>query len=638
MSAKQKKNLIRIIIAAVLTVTLIIIKKQFNINPVILFVMYLAVYLIIGYDIVIKAFKGIIHFQPFDECLLMSVATIGAFALAFFEKSGDYGEAVAVMLFYQIGEWFQSYAVGKSRKSISSLMDICPDYANIENEDGTLEQVDPDDVEPGTVITVKPGEKIPIDGVVVSGESTVDTSALTGESVPRGIHAGEDALSGTVNLTGVLKIRTTREFGESTASKVLELIEDASSNKSQPENFITKFARVYTPAVVISAVALAVLPPLIGMLTAGGGEWGKWIHRALTFLVISCPCALVISIPLSFFAGLGGASRAGILIKGSNYLEILSKTKTVLFDKTGTLTKGVFDVTAIHSDRFDPERLLHIAAHVERYSDHPVSLSLKRAYPGEADDCRVENVREIPGMGITADVTLSDDNKTLSMAVGNEKLMNSVGAACRKCHLEGTVIHIAVDGEYAGHIVISDVIKPGSASAIAELKKAGIEPVMLTGDSEAVAKSVAGELGIDNYRSGLLPQDKVEITAGMIDKKESAGHTVAFAGDGINDAPVLARADIGIAMGALGSDAAIEAADVVLMDDNPLKISKAVSIAKRCMRIVGENIVFSIAIKLICLVLGSVGIAGMRAAVFADVGVMIIAVLNAMRCMAVPEK
>ncbi len=633
MSPKQKKNLIRIIIAAVLTAALIIIDKLFDISPIILFPLFFAVYILIGYDILIKAFKGIIHFQPFDECFLMSVATLGAFALAFFEKSGDYGEAVAVMLFYQIGEWFQSYAVGKSRKSISALMDICPDYANVENDEGVLEQVDPDEVEIGSVITVKPGEKIPIDGAVIYGESTVDTSALTGESVPKSIKTGENALSGTVNLTGVLKIRTTKEFGESTASKVLELIEDASSNKSQPENFITKFARVYTPAVVLSAVALAVLPALIGIVTAGEAEWSKWIHRALTFLVISCPCALVISIPLSFFAGLGGASRDGILIKGSNYLEILSKTKTVLFDKTGTLTKGVFDVSAVHSEIFDEDKLLHIAAHVERYSNHPISASLKRAYPGESDACRVDNVREIPGMGITADVTLNYDNKTLSVSVGNEKFMNSLGAASRKCHLEGTVIHVAADGEYAGHIVISDVIKPESAKAVKELKNAGIEPVMLTGDSEAVAKSVAAELGIDNYRSELLPQDKVAITAGIIEKNGSKRHKVAFAGDGINDAPVLARADIGIAMGALGSDAAIEAADVVLMDDNPQKISKAISVSKRCMRIVGENIGFSIAVKFLCLILGSLGIAGMKAAVFADVGVMIIAVLNAMRCM-----
>ena len=638
MSAKQRKNLIRIIIAAVMTVCLIIIKKQFAVNPVILFVLYAAVYLLIGYDILLKAIKGIIRFQPFDECLLMSVATVGAFALALFQKSGDYGEAVAVMLFYQIGEWFQSYAVGRSRKSITDLMDICPDYANIENEEGKIEQVDPEDVEPGTVIIVKPGERIPIDGVVVSGTSTVDTSALTGESVPRSIKEGDEALSGTVNLTGVLRIKTVKEFGESTASKVIELIEDASSRKSKPENFITKFARIYTPAVVLSAVALAVIPPLFVMIASGGNEWSKWIYRALTFLVISCPCALVISIPLSFFAGLGGAGRAGILIKGSNYLEILSRTKTVVFDKTGTLTKGVFDVSAIHPEIFDEEKLLHLAAHVERYSDHPISASLKRAYPSESDDCIVENVREVPGMGITADVTLVDENKTFSVAAGNSKLMESVGAKWHDCRLEGTVIHIAADGEYAGHIVISDIVKPQSAQAIKSLREAGIEPVMLTGDSEAVAKAVADELGIENYRSGLLPQDKVSETDRLISAKKTSSETLAFAGDGINDAPVRARADAGIAMGALGSDAAVEAADIVLMDDNPLKISKAVTISKRCMRIVRENIWFSISVKLICLILGSLGIAGMRAAVFADVGVMVLAVLNAMRCMAVKDK
>ncbi len=638
MSAKQRKNLIRIIITFAAAGCLIIVRRQFAVNPVILFALYAAVYLLIGYDILIKAFKGIIHFQPFDECLLMSVATIGAFALAVFQKSGDYGEAVAVMLFYQTGEWFQSYAVGRSRKSITSLMDICPDYANIENEEGRLEQVDPEDVEPGTVITVKPGERIPIDGVVVSGSGTVDTSALTGESVPRSIGEGDEALSGTVNLTGVLKIRTVKEFGESTASKIIELIEDASSRKSKPENFITRFARIYTPAVVLLALALAVIPPLIVMITTGGSEWSKWIYRALTFLVISCPCALVISIPLSFFAGLGGASRAGILIKGSNYLEILSRTKTVVFDKTGTLTKGVFDVSAIHPEKFDEEKLLHLAAHVERYSDHPISASLKRAYPSESDDCRVENVREVPGMGITADVTLVDENKTFSVAAGNSKLMESVGAKWHDCRLEGTVIHIAADGEYAGHIVISDIIKPQSAAAIRSLREAGIEPVMLTGDSGAVAKSVAQELGIENYRSGLLPQDKVAETDRLIAAKKNPKDALAFAGDGINDAPVLARADTGIAMGALGSDAAIEAADIVLMDDNPQKISKAVSIAKRCMRIVRENIWFSISVKVICLILGSLGLAGMRAAVFADVGVMVLAVLNAMRCMAVKEE
>ena len=627
MNKKQKKNLIRIIVASVMTIAL----HFMPVTGIVQFILYMIDYLIIGYDILRKAFLGIKNKQPLDECLLMAIATVGAIVLALYQKSGDYAEAIAVMLFYQIGEWFQSYAVGKSRKNISDLMDIAPDYANIEGENGQLEQVDPDDVEIGTVIIVKPGEKIPIDGVVLSGNSSIDTAALTGESVPRDVREGDEVISGCINLNSVLRIQTTKEFGESTASKVLELIEDASSRKSKSENFITKFARIYTPAVVYSALALAIIPPLFILITGGGHTWGTWIYRALTFLVISCPCALVVSIPLSFFAGIGSASRQGVLVKGSNYLEILSQTKTVVFDKTGTLTKGVFEVTAVHPDKLDETELLHMAAHVERYSTHPIANSIRLAYPNEDDDCTVENTEEIAGHGITA--TINGQN----IAVGNTKLMEKIGAKCHecdKCDHVGTVLHVAIDGEYAGHIVISDVIKPNSARAISELKKNGVnQTVMLTGDIKAVADSVASSLKLDLVYSELLPQDKVSKVEQLISSKKSEKDVLAFVGDGINDAPVLSRADIGIAMGAMGSDAAIEAADVVLMDDDPLKISTAIRISRKCLRIVKENIYFAIGIKLICLLLGAIGIANMWVAIFADVGVMILAVLNAIRCM-----
>lgn len=624
MSQKQKKNLIRIIIAAVMTILL----QFLPVKGWPRFVLYMITYLIIGYDILIKAFRGIKNRQPLDECLLMTIATLGAIALALYQKSGEYTEAIAVMLFYQIGEWFQSYAVGKSRKNIADLMDIAPDYANIEAENGQLEQVDPDDVEIGTVIVVQPGERVPIDGVVVSGSSSLDTAALTGESVPRDVKEGDPVISGCINLNGVLRIETTKEFGESTASKVLELIEDASSRKSRSENFITKFARVYTPAVVGSALALALLPPLVLLIAGKDPAWGTWIYRALTFLVISCPCALVVSIPLSFFAGIGGASRQGILVKGSNFLEILSETKTVVFDKTGTLTKGVFEVTAIHPERIDSNELLHLAAHVERYSTHPIANSLRKAYPNEADDCFVEAAEEIAGHGIIARVNGD------TIGVGNGKLMDRLGAHWHECSKTGTILHVAINGEYAGHIVISDVIKPNSKQAVAELKKNGIrETVMLTGDMKAVAERVASELGIDKVYSELLPQDKVAQVEKLLGEKKSDKEVLAFVGDGINDAPVLSRADIGIAMGAMGSDAAIEAADIVLMDDDPLKISTAVRISRKCLRIVKENIIFAIGIKLICLILGAFGVANMWFAIFADVGVMVLAVLNAIRCM-----
>ena len=594
------------------------------------FVLYMITYLIIGYDILIKAFQGIKNRQPLDENLLMSIATLGAIALALYEKSGDYTEAIAVMLFYQIGEWFQSYAVGRSRKNISDLMDIAPDHANIETENGQLEQVDPDDVEIGTIIVVQPGERIPIDGIVVSGNSSLNTAALTGESVPRDVKEGDEVISGCINLNGVLKVETTKEFGESTASKVLELIEDAGSRKSKSENFITKFARIYTPAVVYSALALALIPPVVLLIAGKDPSWGTWIYRALTFLVISCPCALVVSIPLSFFAGIGGASRQGVLVKGSNFLEVLSETKTVVFDKTGTLTKGVFEVTAIHPEVIDQETLLHWAAHVERYSKHPIANSLRKAYPNEADDCTVEDVEEIAGHGITAKV----NGKTI--AIGNSKLMDKIGADWHECHEHpgGTVLHAAINGEYAGHIVISDVIKPHSKEAITELKNNGIrETVMLTGDVKAVADRVAAELGLDRVYAELLPQDKVTQVEKLLAEKPSEKEQLAFVGDGINDAPVLSRADIGIAMGAMGSDAAIEAADIVLMDDDPLKIVTAVRISRKCLRIVKENIWFAIGIKLACLILGAFGIANMWFAIFADVGVMVLAVLNAIRCM-----
>ena len=623
MTAKQKKNLLRILLSAALIIAL-------HFVPVTgwpRFLLYMIPYLIIGYDILIKAFKGLVNRQPFDECFLMAVATIGAIALGLV-KSGDYTEAVAVMLFYQIGEWFQSYAVGKSRRSISDLMDIRPDYANIEGENGELTQVDPDDVEIGTTIVVQPGEKVPIDGVVLQGTSSLDTAALTGESMPRDVAAGDEVISGCINLSGLLKIRTTKEFEESTASKILELIEDAGSRKSKSEDFITKFARIYTPAVVYAAIALAVLPPLLLLALGMDPAWGTWAYRALTFLVVSCPCALVISIPLSFFAGIGGASKEGILVKGSNYLEILSQTKTVVFDKTGTLTRGKFAVTAVHPERLDQKELLHMAAHVERYSTHPIAAALREAYPDEKDGCSVEDVTEIAGRGIRAKVS----GKTV--CVGNARMMEDIGAKWKPCEQSGTIIHVAIDGEYEGHIVISDVIKEHSAQAIRELKKNGVtKTVMLTGDAKAAADQVASKLSVDEVHAELLPADKVAKVEELIASKKSPKDKVAFVGDGINDAPVLARADIGIAMGAMGSDAAIEAADIVLMDDDPLRIATAIRISRKCLRIVRENIWFAIGVKLLCLLLTAVGIGNMWLAIFADVGVMIIAVLNAVRCL-----
>ena len=594
------------------------------------FVFYLIPYLVIGYDILIKAFKGIKNRQPFDESLLMAVATIGAIAIALY-GDGDYTEAIAVMLFYQIGEWFQSYAVGKSRRNISDLMDIRPDYANIE-QDGKLEQVDPDEVEIGSVIVVQPGEKVPIDGIVMEGSSTLNTSALTGESLPRDAKEGDEIISGCINMTGVLKIRTTKEFGESTVSKILDLVENASSRKSRSEEFITKFARIYTPAVVYSAIALAVLPPLVRMLGMGvSADWGTWIYRALTFLVISCPCALVISIPLSFFAGIGGASNAGVLVKGSNYLETLSRTKYVVFDKTGTLTQGVFEVNEVHHNEMDREKLLEYAALAESASSHPISRSLQRAYGKEIDRSRVTDIREISGNGVTARVD------GIEVAAGNSKLMDRLGVKWTDCHQAGTIIHMAVDGRYAGHIVISDIEKPHAKEAVRALRAAGVEKtVMLTGDSWKVAEHVAADLGIDEVHAELLPGDKVAKVEELLEKKPEKGK-LAFVGDGINDAPVLSRADIGIAMGAMGSDAAIEAADIVLMDDDPLKIAKAIRISRKCLRIVYENIWFAIGIKLICLVLGAAGIANMWLAIFADVGVMIITVLNAIRALFVKK-
>ena len=632
MSKKQKKMLIRILISAALLI-------GFNFLPfegVLRFILYLIPYLVIGYDILIKAFKGIKNRQPFDESLLMAIATIGAIAIAIYtevaeHEAGDYVEAIAVMLFYQIGEWFQSYAVGKSRRNISDLMDIRPDYANIE-KDGKLEQIDPDEVEPGSVIVVQPGEKVPIDGIVIEGTSTLNTSALTGESLPRDAQEGDEIISGCINMTGVLKIKTTKEFGESTVSKILDLVENASSRKSKSEDFITKFARIYTPAVVYSAIALAILPPLVRMFGMGiPAEWGTWIYRALTFLVISCPCALVISIPLSFFAGIGGASNAGVLVKGSNYLETLSQTKCVVFDKTGTLTQGVFEVNEVHHNEMDREQLLEYAALAESASSHPISKSLQRAYGKEIDRSRVTDIQEISGNGVTAKVDGID------VAAGNSKLMDRLGVKWIDCHQAGTIIHMAVDGRYAGHIVISDIEKPHAKEAIQALKKAGVEKtVMLTGDSRKVAEHVAADLGIDEVHAELLPSDKVSEVEEILKKNTGKGK-LAFVGDGINDAPVLSRADIGIAMGAMGSDAAIEAADIVLMDDDPLKISKAIRISRKCLRIVYENIWFAIGIKLLCLVLGAVGIANMWLAIFADVGVMIIAVLNAIRALFVKK-
>ena len=627
MNKKQKKMLTRIIIAAVLLVVLHFIP----ITGIPRFICYLAIYLEIGYDILKKAFKGIKNGQMFDENFLMAIATVGAFGLAVYEKSGDYNEAIAVMLFYQIGELFQSYAVGKSRRNISELMDIRPDYANIEKE-GKLEQVDPDEVEIGAVIVVQPGEKVPIDGVIIEGSTTLNTSALTGESLPRNAKPGDEIISGCINMTGVLKIRTTKEFGESTVSRILELVEDSSSRKSRSENFISKFARYYTPAVCYGALVLAFLPPIVNLLFIHNpAQWGQWIYRALTFLVISCPCALVISIPLSFFAGIGGASNAGVLVKGSNYLETLAQTKYVVFDKTGTLTKGVFEVAGVHHNTMEEAKILEYAALAESFSTHPISRSLKTAYGKEIDRNRVTDVEEISGNGVTAKVD------GVSVAVGNAKLMKRIGVEAVECHQVGTVIHVAIDGAYAGHILIADVPKPTSKEAIANLKKHGIkETVMLTGDIDKVAQQVAGELGVDRVYSELLPADKVTKVEELLAKK-TAKEKLAFVGDGINDAPVLSRADIGIAMGALGSDAAIEAADVVLMDDDPQKIVKAIHIAKKCMRIVYENIYFAIGIKVICLILGAVGIANMWVAIFADVGVMVIAVLNAIRTLFVKK-
>ena len=617
----------RIIIATVLLVVLHFIP----ITGIPRFICYLAIYLEIGYDILKKAFKGIKNGQVFDENFLMAIATVGAFGLAVYEKSGDYNEAIAVMLFYQIGELFQSYAVGKSRRNISELMDIRPDYANIE-KDGKLEQVDPDEVEIGSVIVVQPGEKVPIDGVIIEGSTTLNTSALTGESLPRNAKPGDEIISGCINMTGVLRIRTTKEFGESTVSRILELVENSSSRKSRSENFISKFARYYTPAVCYGAIALALLPPIANLLFLHNpAQWGQWVYRALTFLVISCPCALVISIPLSFFAGIGGASNAGVLVKGSNYLETLAQTKYVVFDKTGTLTKGVFEVAGVHHNTMEEAKILEYAALAESFSTHPISRSLKTAYGKEIDQNRVTDVEEISGNGVTAKVD------GVSVAVGNAKLMKRIGVEAVECHQVGTVIHVAIDGAYAGHILIADVPKPTSKEAIANLKKHGIkETVMLTGDIDKVAQQVAGELGVDRVYSELLPADKVTKVEELLAKK-TAKEKLAFVGDGINDAPVLSRADIGIAMGALGSDAAIEAADVVLMDDDPQKIVKAIRIAKKCMRIVYENIYFAIGIKVICLILGAVGIANMWVAIFADVGVMVIAVLNAIRTLFVKK-
>lgn len=621
MTKKQKKVLIRIIIAAVLVIAL----QFIPVKGYVRFGLYMIPYFVIGYDILKKAGKGILNRQIFDENFLMAVATIGAIAL------GDYKEGTAVMLFYQIGELFQSYAVGKSRRNISDLMDIRPDYANVE-KDGELEQVDPDEIEIGTVIVVQPGEKVPIDGVVVEGTSSLNTSALTGESVPREVSVDDEIISGCINMTGLLKIRTTKEFGESTVSKILELVENASSRKSRSENFISKFAKIYTPAVCYGALALAILPPIVRMAFMGlAPEWGDWVYRALTFLVISCPCALVISIPLSFFAGIGGASREGVLVKGSSFLETLSQTKIVVFDKTGTMTKGVFEVNGIHHSPYKDEELLEYAALAESYSTHPISKSLQRAYGKPIDKNRVSDVEEIGGHGLTAKV----DGK--AVAAGNAKLMKKLGIEYHDCSHVGTIVHVAIDGKYAGHILISDVIKEHAAEAIAALKKSGIEKtVMLTGDAKNVADHVAAQLGIDEVCSELLPGDKVEKVEELLTKK-SEKDKLAFVGDGINDAPVLSRADIGIAMGALGSDAAIEAADIVLMDDDPLKISKAIRISRKCIRIVYENIYFAIGIKVICLVLGALGIANMWFAIFADVGVMILAVLNAIRTLFVKK-
>ena len=640
MNRKQKIMLIRILISAVMLLVLQLLPTEIfaradgylfpSAGRWLRLVLYLTDYFIIGYDILRKAVKGIINKQVFDENFLMAVATVGAMALAIYEN-GDYLEAIAVMLFYQIGEWFQSYAVGKSRRNISDLMDIRPDYANME-QDGKLIQIDPDEVPIGSTIVVQPGEKVPIDGVILSGSSSLNTSALTGESLPREAAEGDAIISGCINMTGVLKIRTTKEFGESTVSRILDLVENASSRKSKSEDFISKFAKIYTPAVCYSALALAILPPLARMLAMGlTGDWGTWIYRALTFLVISCPCALVISIPLSFFAGIGGASQQGVLVKGSNYLEILSRTKIVVFDKTGTLTQGVFEVNGIHHNTMDAARLIEYAALAESASSHPISKSLQRAYGKEPDRTRVSDIQEISGNGVLARV---DD---MEIAVGNDKLMKHLEIPYKDCHQTGTIIHIAVNGEYAGHIVISDLVKPNAKEAVSSLKSAGVEKtVMLTGDIEKVAAQTAASLGIDQVYSGLLPADKVTKVEELLEMK-SGKAKLAFVGDGINDAPVLSRADIGIAMGAMGSDAAIEAADLVLMDDDPMKITKAIRISRKCLRIVYQNIVLALGVKFACLILGALGIANMYLAIFADVGVMVLAVLNAIRCLFVKK-
>lgn len=621
MNKKQKKMLTRILVAAIMVAALSLVPVQGYLRAV----LYMIPYLVIGYDILLKAWKGIRNRQVFDENFLMAVATVGAICL------GDFKEGTAVMLFYQIGELFQSYAVGKSRRNISELMDIRPDYANVERN-GSLEKVDPDEVEIGSIIVVQPGEKVPIDGIITEGKTTLNTSALTGESLPRDAKEGDEIISGCINMTGVLKIRTTREFGESTVSKILDLVENSSSRKSRSENFISKFARYYTPVVCYSALALAILPPLVRLMFMGlDPQWGDWVYRALTFLVISCPCALVISIPLSFFAGIGGASNAGVLVKGSNYMETLAQTRYVVFDKTGTLTKGVFEVCGVHHNVMEDHKILEYAALAECSSSHPISRSLQRAYGKEIDRTRVEDIEEISGNGVTARVD------GIPVAVGNSRLMERLGVAFRECHQVGTIVHVAIDGSYAGHILIADVLKPTAKAAVAELKKSGIrETVMLTGDIDRVAQQAAAETGVDRVYSELLPADKVTKVEELLEKKNPR-EKLAFVGDGINDAPVLSRADIGIAMGALGSDAAIEAADVVLMDDDPLKVVKAVRIAKKCMRIVYQNIYFAIGIKILCLLLGAVGIANMWIAIFADVGVMVIAVLNAIRALFVKK-
>ena len=639
MTKKQKKMLIRILASAAMLIILQLIPTVFFRNAFGTFgrwvrlALYVAVYYVIGGDILKKAWKGIRNHQVFDECFLMAVATLGALALAIYQDGaameGDYLESIAVMLFYQIGEWFQSYAVGKSRRNISELMDIRPDYANVER-DGVLEKVDPDEVEVGTLIVVQPGEKVPIDGVVEEGTSTLNTAALTGESIPRDVTVGEEIISGCINLSGVLKVRTKKEFGESTVSKILDLVENASSRKSKSENFIARFARVYTPAVCYAALALAVLPPVVSLILGSPGAWGKWIYRALTFLVMSCPCALVISIPLSFFAGIGGASREGILVKGSNYLETLSDVTTVVFDKTGTLTRGVFEVTGIHHNSLEEEKVLEYTALAESASSHPISKSLQAAYGKPLDRSRVSDIQEISGEGVTARVD------GVSVAAGNRKLMQRLGVEYRDCHCSGTIIHVALDGQYAGHIVISDILKPTSKHAMEELRRSGVtRTVMLTGDIDAVARQIAAELGIDTVYSELLPGDKVGKVEELLAQKKRG--KLAFVGDGINDAPVLSRADIGIAMGAMGSDAAIEAADIVLMDDDPEKIAKAIRISRKCLGIVYQNIVFAIGIKVICLLLGALGVANMWFVIFADVGVMVLAVLNAIRALFVQK-